>query len=564
MSVSALTSTTTLWTSSQLATMPVSGQRLAVGDTSLITLENFSPYWMMLSHAPNPPPGSVQGILIKPWTHTTHRISDCKGWAYVTPVNESGAVSVAVPYFEENPYVAATVTNVPGPVPGAESSYLTHSHVTNALSIASGRIDVGTISGTVTLAADQIVQVSNVSGGSLTVAGQVNVSQAAGDVLSITGAVNANVTAGTVSVSSGTIDVGSIASPVSIGSAVVLTVAQESGTVYNVAGAVDTTISGSSVTLNTNAAVTNVQVGIGANYQSPVLPITVASGSGASVTQALMSGSHTITMNEFVLLCQSSAGVKYTNMDLTFYLTNPFTGGGSGVNAYFAVGSATIGAFNQLNTYQFTATVTPYNGLWGEQDIPIVFDSFSVEATAATASDDTLSVVLQTNGLAVANDTALTQPSYVNPTFLMPGSSTATDMTNGVPLPIQNYIYRADASSYMNAGSYEWATVVDQLPTSNYQTFNMPTVAGRNVLFLVYNGTNETINFTPLYSGGQYMNMVANGGQSTNFYLNPGGGRSGLVMLLPNGPQMQWQVNWSTAPTTGVVIIKICGIDGGA
>ena len=153
--------------------MPAVGQRLAVGAGSTITLENFSPYWMMLTNAPNPPSGSVQGVLIKPWTHTTHMLADCKGWAYITPVNESGAVSVNLPFFEENPYVAATVTNVPGPVPGSESSYLTHAHVTNTLAISSGAVvDVGTISGpvalangaTVALASGAVVDVGTISG----------------------------------------------------------------------------------------------------------------------------------------------------------------------------------------------------------------------------------------------------------------------------------------------------------------------------------------------------------------------------------------------------------------
>ena len=454
--------------------------------------------------------------------------------------------------------------------------------VAGTLSIDSGRVDVGTISGPVSLATGQIVQVENTSSGSVTVAGQVDVSQAAGDVLSISGDVTANVTAGTVTVSSGQVDVGTISGPVSLATGQIVQIENTSGGSVTVAGTVDVSqaagdvlsISGdvtANVTAGTvtiesgsvSASVVNEQVGIGANYQSPVVVVQVSSGQGASSTETLLSTGQTVTMNEFILLCQSSAGASYNQAVLTFYLASPMSGGGSSVNPYYAVGSATIGTFNYQNAYQFTAIVTPTNGLWGEAEIPIVFDSFSVELTANSGTQtDTVQVALQTNGLAVAEPTGLDEPGYTTPTFALPGQAGNNDMTNGVPLPVQAYTYRPDASEYMNAGSYSWNEIFNSLPTSDYENIDIPATAGRNLIVSVYNGTNEVINVTPLYDGSKWQYPVANGGQSNNYYANPGPGRS-VVFILPNAPAMQLQLNWSTAPSTGALYVSICGVDGG-
>jgi hypothetical protein len=121
--------------------------------------------------------------------------------------------------------VATTIDTSGGPV-----------LMTGTVAISSGTVNVGTIAGAVSIAANQVVAVQNTSGGTVQVGGTVAISSGTVNVGTISGSVtiaSGSVSvSGTVAISSGTINIGTISGAVSLTSGT--TIITETGSLTDI------------------------------------------------------------------------------------------------------------------------------------------------------------------------------------------------------------------------------------------------------------------------------------------------------------------------------------------
>ena len=443
--------------------------------------------------------------------------------------------------------------------------------ITGAVTLASGAtvdlaagttVDVGTITGAVTLASGTTVELA---AGATVDVGTISgaVSLAAGttvDVGTITGAITlasgATVDIGNaVSLQSGTVV--AVAPGATVGvSSVSAPIALASGTVIEVSGG---TVDVGTISGNVNTAVINEQLAVGqgrsavATTSIPAAPSPVA----ALVTLTLAPYPNNVSVGQVGINLVSAAGLPYL-VNFSTYLSTP---------------SGSIETYTESTQTSVASGQTGYgtNGLLLTTLPNVVMATeviVGVTQNDASQTADTLTVTVAVVGGAVPDLSTHLAPVSDTPIFALPPGSGALGepdnyMMNGVPLPVQAYQYRPDLPGYLNGGTYTWQVVYNALPTTDYGTVAVPPVAGRNLLVTYYNGTNEIVNLAVLYNGARWQYPVANGGQSSNFYLNPGGGAAGLVIMVPNAPGMAFQWNWSTQPSTGRIEIQVCGIDGG-
>ena len=205
--------------------------------------------------------------------------------SYLTVPVASFSQSSPLPAFSGNVTITNSTLDVNATIQGGTVNVGTVSGTVTVggsvdANITNATLDIGTISGTVTISGDvgitagQLVQVKNESGGSLTVAGTVNatitnstldvnatiqnatlnVATASGTTLTVGGSVDANIT-------NATLDIGTISGTVTISGDVGITAGQlvqvknESGGSLTVAGALDANIT--NATIETNSTVLN-------------------------------------------------------------------------------------------------------------------------------------------------------------------------------------------------------------------------------------------------------------------------------------------------------------------
>jgi hypothetical protein len=146
------------------------------------------------------------------------------------PVTVAGTVAISSGTVNVGT-VAGSISIAAGQVIQVENVPSGSVTITGSVAISSGTVDIGTISGDVTLAANQVVQVENTAGGSVTVAGTVAISSGTVNIGTISGAVT--IASGSVDIGSGNItivggqgsatNVSTDAPPVSVGTLTVLT-----------------------------------------------------------------------------------------------------------------------------------------------------------------------------------------------------------------------------------------------------------------------------------------------------------------------------------------------------
>jgi len=257
-----------------------------------VLLQNVSPYALQ---------AQIQGgtVWIPPYTQQSVPWSNSVGVTVsAEPVitSPSGApASLLVTFYNQGEVVPPNgpitgYTSITGAVVNATISGPVT--VSGTVAISSGTVNVGTVAGSISIAAGQVIQVENVPSGSVTVAGTVAISSGTVNVGTISGAISiaasqvvqvenvpaGSVTvAGTVAISSGTVNVGTISGAISIAAGQVVqvenvpagtivvggTVAISSGTVNvgTVSGSV--TIASGSVTVSGTVAISSGTINVG-------------------------------------------------------------------------------------------------------------------------------------------------------------------------------------------------------------------------------------------------------------------------------------------------------------
>jgi hypothetical protein len=233
------------------------------------------------------------------------------------PVTVSGTVAISSGTVDVGT-VAGSISIAAGQVIQVENVPSGSVTITGSVAINSGTVDIGTISGAVTLAANQVVEVENTGGGSLTVAGTVAISSGTVDIGTISGDVTlaanqiveventagGSVTVvGTVAISSGTVNVGTISGAITIAASQVVQVENVPAGVVQVGG----TVAISSGTINVGTISGSVTIASG-SVDIGSGNITVVGGQGGQTnvsidappvsigTLTILSGHNTATL----------------------------------------------------------------------------------------------------------------------------------------------------------------------------------------------------------------------------------------------------------------------------
>lgn len=366
-----------------------------VSGLSYLRLQNQSPYWVIIASADR---DNIQGTpspieRVKPWDDVWVYLADCPKQVRVSmaPTAQYPSLAVSASYFAGSPQISYTSANAPH---STISAYIGGSlmHLVDSTGNATPW------DGGVTIQ-NATITIEPSASATFTVAGNVNVT-------------NSTITIEPASGSTFTIEFAS---------------AQQVN-VENIVG--------------TNATVVNEQVSTGFDYQN-YLSITVPAEptpTGIAELMTVLPAGQQMSAGAFWVGIESANNYEY---QVTLQPSIKFADGTS--HTMGSPLSVTLTNNDGMSFLQFASSF---------DTLPVPLNGIIVTVTQQNASQDadTVVVYLSIPGQALPDENSVQFPKAVDPTFMLPGASSPSDMRyNAVPLPVQQFVW--DGSAYIGSAN---------------------------------------------------------------------------------------------------------------